>query len=302
MSTHPVQRRAITALLVLISLIPVAAATAAPVRVVATTTILGDVARQLGGPDVTVQTLMPVGADPHQFSPSARQAADLRRADLVIANGAGLESGLAKVLDRARDDGAPILEVAPVAAPRRAPGGGTDPHFWTDPRRMEMGARSIAAAIARRVPASRAGAVARRAKTYRARILAVDARIRRQVAALPRARRVLVTNHHVLGYFAHRYTFRVVGAVIPSTSTLATASAADLAELTRAIRRHHVPAIFVDASSPRTLADALAREAGVNVRVVTLWSESLGPRGSGAETYLGMMRTNGARIVAALRR
>lgn len=291
------------ALLVLMSLALVAAtaAAAAPVRVVATTTILGDVARQVGGPDVTVQTLMPVGADPHQFSPSARQAADLRRADLVVANGAGLESGLAKVIERARDDGTPILEVASVASPRRAPGGATDPHFWTDPRRMEMGARTIAEVIARRVPASRAGAVARRSQAYRSRILAEDRRIRRQVAALPRARRVLVTNHHVLGYFAHRYTFRVVGAVIPSTSTLATASAADLAELTRAIRRNRVPAIFVDATSPRTLADALAREAGVDVRVVTLWSESLGPRGSGADTYLGMMRTNATRIVAALR-
>lgn len=281
--------------------LPVADAVAAPLRVVATTTILGDVTRAVAGPDATVVTLMPPGADPHQFAPSARQAAELRRADLVVANGSGLESGLASVLSSARDDGARIVEVAPAAAPRRAPGGAVDPHFWTDPRRMELGVRAIASALVERLPADPAAAVARRSRAYRARLIAEDAAIVRRLRSIPRARRVLVTNHHVLGYFAHRYRFRVVGAIIPSTSTLATASAADLAELTAVIRRHRVPAIFVDSSSPRALADSLAREAGVHVRVVTLWSESLGPRGSGADTYLRMLRVNAARIAAALR-
>lgn len=276
-------------------------ASAAP-TVVATTTILGDVTRVIAGEDLRVQTLMPTGADPHAFAPSARQAQALRDASLVVANGAGLESGLRDALESAADDGTPILEVAPRAAPRRGPGGQTDPHFWTDPRRMEMATRPIAEALAARVGPAAAARIRQRAGAYRAVLRREDARTRARLRAIPTARRNLVTNHHVLGYFAHRYGFRVVGAVIPNTSTLASPSAGDLAELAEAIRRARVPAIFVDSSSPRRLAEALADEVDLRVRVVALFSESLGPPGSGAQTYLGMIRVNAGRIAGGFGR
>ncbi len=275
-------------------------ATAAPPTVVATTTILGDVARVIAGPDARVLTLMPVGADPHSWAPSARQAGDLRRARLVVANGSGLEAGMRALLGAARDDGVAVLEVGPRAAPRPGPDGRVDPHFWTDPRRMELAARAIADALGARLDPAAARRVTRRATAYRATLRREDARIRARLRTIPVARRAIVTNHHVLGYFAHRYRFRVVGAVIPSTSTLAAPSAGDLAALVRVIRRERVRAILVDSSSPRRLAEALADEADTPVRVDSLFSESLGPRGSGADTYLGMLRVNTSRIVRAL--
>ncbi len=278
-----------------------APATGAPPTVVATTTILGDVARVIAGPDARVVTLMPVGADPHSWAPSARQAASVRGARLVIANGSGLEGGMRAFLGSARDDGVPVLEVAPLAAPRAAPDGDPDPHFWTDPRRMELAARAIADAMGDRLSPAAAARVTARATAYRAALRRQDRRIRVDLRGVPVARRVIVTNHHVLGYFAHRYRFRVAGAVIPSTSTLASPSAADLAGLVRVIRREGVRAILVDSSSPRRLADALADEAGTPVRVEALFSESLGPPGSGAATYLGMLRVNSGRIIGAVR-
>jgi zinc/manganese transport system substrate-binding protein len=109
-----------------------------------------------------------------------------------------------------------------------------------------------------------------------------------------------VTNHDVFAYFADRYGFEVIGAVIPSTSTQAEPSAGDLDALATTVRQAGVPAIFADTASPRRLADALAAEAGSDVTVVPLYSESLGPPGSDGATYAGMMRTNATRIADAL--
>ena len=138
-----------------------------------------------------------------------------------------------------------------------------------------------------------------RADAYVARLQALDADVAKVLGAGPAARRILVTNHDALGYFADRYGFTILGTVIPSLSTLAEPSASGLTDLAAAIDKAGVPAIFADTSSPRRLADALAAE-GHHVQVVQLYVESLGPAGSGAPTYEQMVRTNAARIAAAL--
>jgi zinc/manganese transport system substrate-binding protein len=109
-----------------------------------------------------------------------------------------------------------------------------------------------------------------------------------------------VTNHHVFGYFADRFDFEVVGTVLPGGTTLASPSASDLVELVDVLRRTGVPAIFADSSQPARLAEVLATEADVDIEVISLHTESLGPPGSGAETYLDMLDTNTDRIVDAL--
>jgi zinc/manganese transport system substrate-binding protein len=119
------------------------------------------------------------------------------------------------------------------------------------------------------------------------------------VATVPPDDRLLVTNHEVFGYFADRYGFEVVGAVIPGGSTLAEPSAAELADLVHQIDDRGVPAVFAETSSPTRLAEALAAE-GADVAVVELFSESLGEPGSLGDTYLRMVRTNAERITAAL--
>lgn len=119
-------------------------------------------------------------------------------------------------------------------------------------------------------------------------------------ASVPADRRRLVTNHHVFGYLADRYGFRVVGAVIPSGTTLASPSASDLDSLATAVRKAGVPAIFADSSQPDRLAQVLKRESGIDVDVVPLFSESLTPKGQGAATYLQMMRANTEAITKGL--
>ena len=119
-------------------------------------------------------------------------------------------------------------------------------------------------------------------------------------AAIPAAQRALVTNHHVFGYLAQRYDFRLVGAVIPGGTTLAAPSASDLADLAEAVRETGVRAVFAESSSPDRLVQALAEESGVDVEVLELYTESLTAPGGGADDYLSMLRVNAQRIAAGL--
>ena len=265
----------------------------APV-VVVTTSVLGDVVENLVGDVAEVEVLMPPGADPHEFALSARQAADLREADLVVANGGGFEAGLDDTLDAAEDDGATVVRA--LDAVDRID---DDPHFFTDPDRMAVAARAIADALAAEVPALDTAEVRDGADAYVADLDALGVEVEATLAAVPVERRRLVTNHDVFAYFAERYDFTVVGAVIPAVTTQAEPAAGELADLAAVIEAEGVPAIFADTSSPEQLADALAGEAG-DVEVVELYSESLGEPGTDAGTYEGMIRTNASRIAAAL--
>ncbi|WP_186760639.1 zinc ABC transporter substrate-binding protein AztC [Arthrobacter alpinus] len=272
-------------------------------QIVVTTNILGDVTRQVLGGQATVITLMQPGSDPHSFDISAQQAAQLGAADLVVSNGLGLEEGLQQNLDRAAAAGAPLLvagdmiDVVPYSVGDAE--GAPDPHFWTDPGAMFTIVDAIEAA-AGRIAGIDTGKLAASASAYRAQLAELDSEMTAAFAALPRERRALVTNHHVFGYLAERFDFRVVGAVIPGGTTLAAPSAADLRQLSEAITRAGVPTIFAESSQPDRLVQVLAKEAGVDVQVRELFTESLtGPDGE-APTYIDMMRTNTQRIVQGL--
>lgn len=268
--------------------------------VVVTTSILGDVVEHLVGDAVSVSVLMPRGASPHEFQPSAQQIASLRDAALVVANGADFEAGLTDVLESAADDGVNVFDaIAAVGtlSPTDDPTA-VDPHFFTDPDRMATAAEAITKKLLA-ISGIDATAVQQSADRYVAELRALDTEITAKVAMLPTARRILVTNHEVFSYFADRYGFRVAGVVIPGGTTSAEPSAADLADLADVIRTEQVPAIFADSSSPTKLAEALADEVGA-VKVVELYSESLGEIGSDGGTYLDLLRTDATRIVDAL--
>jgi zinc/manganese transport system substrate-binding protein len=262
--------------------------------VVVTSSVLGDVVANLVGDDATVEVLMRPGADPHDFAPSARQAADLREADLVVANGGGFEAGLDDTLGAAEDDGATVVRVLDSVELID-----DDPHFFTDPARMAVAAEALAATLAEEVPALDTPAFRERARTYVTELEGLDAEVEAILAPVPPERRKLVTNHEAFAYFADRYGFTVVGSVIPAVTTDAEPSAGELDELAATIEAEGMPAIFADTSAPERLADALAGEVG-DVEVVELYSESLGEPGSDGDTYLGMMTANAERIAAAL--
>ena len=262
--------------------------------IVVTTSILGDVVTNLVGDHAHVEVLMPPNADPHEFAASARQAADLHEADVIVTNGGGFEAGLDDAVAAARDDGVTVF--AALDAVDRL---GDDPHFFTDPARMAVAARALADFLPEHVPALDTAAFRHQAAGYVADLDALDAEVASTLAPVPPERRKLVTNHDVFGYFADHYGFTVIGAVIPSITTQSQPSAGELSQLAAQVKAAGVPAVFADTSSPEDLADALADEAG-NVRVVQLYSESLGKQGSDGGTYADMMRTNAQRIAEAL--
>jgi zinc/manganese transport system substrate-binding protein len=273
-------------------------------RIVVTTNILGDVVRNIVGDTADVRVLMKPNSDPHSFGVSAQEAAAITTADLLVYNGLGLEESLQRHVDSAADNGVPTLPVGDHVDPIRYTSGdgegSPDPHFWTDPQRMLAGVDAIVAAVREHIPAIDVERIDQNANSYREQLRALSESMTERFAAVPIERRKLVTNHHVLGYLAARYGFTVIGAVVPSGTTLASPSSSDLESLAGAIRGSGVPAIFVDSSHPDRLARVLADEAAVEVEVVKLYSESLDEPGTPGATYLDMMRTNTEAIVTGL--
>jgi zinc/manganese transport system substrate-binding protein len=262
--------------------------------VVATTAILGDVVSRVGGDAVRVEVLIPTGADPHEYAPSASDVALLHDADLVVANGLNLETGLADALATVTGD-VPVLAIGPAVDPLEFPGGIPDPHVWFDPERMATAVGLIRDALETAAPES-AAAIDAASDAFLADLRAVDAEVAGLVAGVPVERRLIVANHAFLGYFADRYGFEIVGSVIPGGSTVEEPSAADLAALADAVTARGVPVVFSESNEPTTLADALAAEAG-GLPVVPLFSAAL----PGGGSYLDLLRTDAMRIVDALK-
>lgn len=294
--------------------------TAAGANVVVTTSILGDVVGQIvacGGGTTTV--LMPNGADPHDFTPSSAQVAELVSADLVVANGLGLEAGLVDALASASADGTAVLEVAPDLDPIAFGGahshegeehahegeehaeegeehahGDLDPHVWFDMTRMATAAGLVGDRLAEVTGNS---AYVDCAADVAATLTAAEAQVRSALESVPAERRILVTDHEALGYLADTYGYEIAGTVIPSGTTLAEPSSADLAALAETIRTEGVPVIFANVSQTTALAEAVAAEVGSEVVIVPLFVESLGEPGTAAGTYVGMMTEN-ARLIS----
>jgi zinc/manganese transport system substrate-binding protein len=288
-----------------------AAAEAAKQPIVATTTIWADVTSNVAcGDEVT--SIVPAGADPHSFEPSLRDRAAIDAADVVIANGNDLEHSLVDVLHTASDAGVEVIELTShvellhaeqaehdehdeQAGEETHDHGTDDPHFWQDPSRVAGVVDVIASAVV--AAGADATRVDRCAADYRAKLLALDAEIAEILSGLPPARRLLVTSHDSLGYFADRYDFEVVGTVIPASNTLAETSAAELAELAELIEQLQVPAIFTEQLESTADADALAERLGV--QLVPLVTDSLVDEASG-DTYVEMLRGNATKIAEAL--
>lgn len=276
------------------------------VSIVATTTMLGDITRNVVGEDGTVEVLLPTGVDPHDFQPSSSQVSAIYAADLVVANGLGLEEGLSDVLAAASADGVNVLEVAgfvdPVSFTSRQPclddtSGTCDPHVWLDPERDAHSALVIGEALALLDGSIDWEALA---GEYANELRDSDLVVKETLTVLPGPDRILVTNHDSLGYFADRYGFDVIGSVIPGGSTLSEPSSVAIADLVDVINNTGVKAIFAETTESTALADAIASEVEHPVRVILLFTGSLGPPGSGADTLIGMLETNATRIADGL--
>jgi zinc/manganese transport system substrate-binding protein len=242
--------------------------------IVVTYSVLGAVVKDLVGDAAAVQVLMPNGADPHEWEPSAKDIETLTKADLLVENGLGLEGGMTNAFAQAEAAGVKRFvasdhvtvrrvgsgEGADPEDPDQAPGA-EDPHLWMDP----LTVRDAMGALAAQLRSDLGIDVGSRAEDLDARLASLNDEVASLLAVVPDARRTLVTGHESLGYFAERYDFQVVGAIIPSLSSSAEPSAADLAALADKIRVAAVPAIFTELGTPPQVAEAVGEETGAKV-------------------------------------
>lgn len=298
-------------------------------QVVATTTIVGDVVQKVGGDAVQVQVLLPSGTDPHSFSPSPRDLIQVSDADLVFVNGAGLETFLGSLVENAarspqqtaRETVAgegggrpvPIISLSEGLALRtlqeehaQAEGGdsaahngqGVDPHVWFDPANVRQWVKRIQAELSAADPVH-ADLYAANAQAYLGELEGLEGWIEEQVSQILPEKRLLVMDHTTLGYFADRYGFQLVGAVIPSFSAGAAPSATELAALEDSIRKLRAPAIFVGTTVSPDLAERVAADSGIPL--VRLYTDSLTKAGGEASSYMDLMRYDVKAIVEALK-
>jgi ABC-type Zn uptake system ZnuABC Zn-binding protein ZnuA len=266
----------------------------APV-VLTSTPWLADVTQSIAGDRLQVESLLPDGSDPHSYQPTPQDAARIAGSRLIIINGAGYEQFLKSLLDNASGESM-VIEASTGVSPREE-AGSVDPHMWLDPNNMIIYAGNIRDALTKLDPEGEA-VYRSNANDYIAQLKTLDSWIQEQVGRIPAEKRLLITNHESLGYFAQRYGFEVAGTVIESFSSDASPSARQLAALIDQVRSSGAPAIFLDAADSDTFAQQIANETGVKV-VTDLHLESL-TDGSPAGTYLDMMKYNVTQIVNAL--
>lgn len=269
--------------------------------VVASTTQLADFAREVGGADVDVHQILRPNTDPHEYEPRPSDVKAAAEAAVVLRSGNGLDDWMTDIVERSGADPTQIT-IAPEHTPVKVAGepegdeaSRYDPHWWHDPRNVEAAVAAIRDAFAQADPAARA-TFAANASAYLAKLHALDRGIAACFARIPAGERKLVTSHDAFGYFANRYGITVVGAAIPSQSTMAQPSAGEIAKLVDLVERNHVRAIFPESSINPRLVRALARETGASADH-TLYGDTLGPAGSAGDTYLKMERANADAMV-----
>jgi ABC-type Zn uptake system ZnuABC Zn-binding protein ZnuA len=270
-------------------------------QVVGTTTPVQDFVRVIGGDKVAMTGILKPGVDAHDYEPSPADIDAIARADVVVANGVGLESWLDGTIKSAGFTG-PVVDASKGVKLRRGTGeeeGELDPHIWHDPRNAKLMVRNIAQALEAADPAD-AGVYRANLAAYTARLDALDADIARRIDGL--ASRKLVTNHDAFGYYVDRYGLELVGSVIPSFDTSAEMSGRQVQDLVAKVKATGVKAIFTERSLPPKAAETVAREAGVKVvqGEDALYADALGPPGSSGDTYIKSIEHNTKTIVSAL--
>ncbi len=305
-------------------------AQARQIHVVATITIIQDIARNIASDKATVDFLVPADGDVHEFEPRPDDIKKIADADLILVNGVGLEPFLDRLIADSGTKGkvavasrglgiqkfqslgplasTPVVTQAATAvgAPAGiigisgsyqcgAPTGGQDigecdPHLWQNVSNVIGYALNIRDALSAADPAN-ADAYNTNAGMYIAKLQKLDADIFGGLAQISAANRILVTNHDTLGYFASRYGFTIAGVVLPGGTTNQGPDPKQVAGLIQAIQARKVKAIFLENVSSDRLARQIADQAGVKV-VQSLYTDALGAPGTPGETYLGMMYAN----------
>jgi ABC-type Zn uptake system ZnuABC Zn-binding protein ZnuA len=260
--------------------------------VLATTTQVADLTRQVAGTRTEVRQVLHPNSDPHDYEPRPSDAEAVTDAAVVFRSGGELDDWLGDLVEGAGGETPVVSLMGAVGAP------GKDPHWWQDPRKAVRAVSVIRDALTEADPGGRSD-YARTAATYTRRLRSLDRMVAACIRRLPPPRRRLVTTHDALGHYAGRYGIEVIGALIPSRSSEAQASAGDTADLVRQIRKEDVRAIFPESALNPKLERAVSREAGVEVGD-PLWADTLGEGGSSGATYIDSIAANTAALVKGL--
>lgn len=274
----------------------------AKIPVVATFTILGDFAREIGGDRVDVTTIVGPNGDVHVYDPSPADSRKIAAAKLVVENGLYLEGWMTR-LTRASGAKARIVVASDGITPRKdmsngelAAHRGIDPHAWQSIPNAETYVRNIRDGLIAVDPAGEAYYDAR-AKAYLARLAALDADVRAAIAKIPPANRRIITTHDAFGYFGQAYGMAFVAP--EGFATEAEASARDVAKIITQIRRDKFPAVFLENVTNPNLMNQIARETGAKIGG-TLYSDALSPPNGPAGTFIAMMKHNISELTKAL--
>jgi ABC-type Zn uptake system ZnuABC Zn-binding protein ZnuA len=277
------------------------------VSVLASTSFLADIAQNVAGDRLAVESLLPIGADPHAYQAAPADVSKIAESDVLILNGIEYEHFIELLLENAGGERLVIEAtegLTPHAMDEHAEGDedhaheAGDPHMWLDPNLVIAYVENIRDGLSEADPEG-ADTYKTNAGAYIAQLRELDAFIREQVETIPAERRLLVTNHETFGYFAGRYGFTVVDTILPSFSSEAGASAREVASAIDAVKTSGAPAIFLGEVENADLAEQIANETGVKV-VDGLYLETL-TDGAPAATYIEMMKYNVAQIVEGLK-
>jgi len=270
-------------------------------RVVAVESFLRDIAQNVAGDRLEVETLIPVGGDAHEYQLTPQDTATITSSQVFIVNGLGYEEWLKETLNNVGGQRIVIVATAGLS-PNPDPAGehvDGDPHMWMNPMNVVQYVENIRDGLSQADPDG-GEFYAANADAYIAGLNELDQWIRDEVAGLPAGKRLLVTNHDALGYFSEAYGFEVIGAVIPGVTNEASPSAREMAALIETIKSSGAPAIFLDISENQDLARQIAAESGAKV-VTNLYVETLSAADGPAPTYIEMIKHDVSTIVEALK-
>ena len=281
-----------------------------PLKVVATTSIIGDVVAQVGGETIELTTLMAAGQDPHSYEPGAQDLTAVAQAHVIFVNGWDLEEALVHDLEEIGEE-IPLVPISANIEPLTVAEGdthdeahshsGADPHVWFNIGHVEQWVTNAQHILSDLDPAN-ADLYSKNATTYLNVLDLLEGTIKTQLAQIPSENRFLVTNHDSLSYFAQAYDFTILGTVIPGVSTVAEPSASDVADLIESMKTHNLCTIFTETTVSDNLAQTVAAELNNcdTVQVLQLYTGSIGPADSNANSYIYMFQANVETIVNGL--
>jgi len=273
----------------------------AKLPVVASFSIIGDIVQNIGGDRINLTTLVQPGSDAHVYTPTPADAKAIANARLVVTNGLKFEGWVNRLMQASASKAALVEAAAGVKGRKEeaAPGhnhGGLDPHAWQSVANMRIYAANIRDALIAADPAGKAAYEAN-ATRYLAELDALETEIKAAVARIPAERRKVITSHDAFGYFEQAYGIAFIAP--RGVSTESEASAKDVAQIIRQVRREKIPAVFIENISDQRLIQQIARESGARIGG-TLYSDALSKPDGPAPTYIRMMRHNIRAISEAL--